>query len=68
MQNEMITFRATKKTRENIESIKRQAIERGINHEPTDSWVIREAISTLEEKMHYFIYQCEIDRQKEKGH
>ena len=63
-----IAIRLSEKTYNRLNSIRQQLIEKGLDDELlTDSYIIREAIIVLDNKLQYLIYDKEyIDKQNEK--
>lgn len=59
--NHSITIRLSDKTYNRIENIRHQLIKRGypVDDDLTDSFIVREAIITLDDKIKYFIYDFE---------
>lgn len=61
--DKIIAFRGTQKTYERINNIRKQMIQKGFDEDMlSDSYIIREAIRTLEEKIKYFVYDIEIKK------
>lgn len=63
-----ISIRLSEKTYNRLDSIRNQLIEKGLDDELlTDSYIIREAIIMLDNKLQYLIYDKEyIEKQNQK--
>lgn len=65
--DKIITIRLSEKTYNRIDNIRKQMIEKKAYNEDinlTDSFIIRDAIITLDEKIKYLIYDNEIKEKK----
>ena len=63
-----ISIRLSEKTYNRLNSIREQLIEKGLNDDLlTDSYIIREAIITFDQKLRYLIYDKEyVNKQNQK--
>lgn len=65
--DKMITIRLSEKTYNRIENIRKQMIKKNAYNEDiklTDSFIIRDAIITLDEKIKYLLYDNEVTERR----